>query len=75
MYVAHTLAVRCHTIDIRWHILYIDIRWHILLRFLDQHEEGEVAGAMFNVITLLENAQLNQTKKMKQSNILQYFKP
>ena len=46
-----------------------------LLLFKNQNEDEEVAGAMFNAITLLEGAQLNQTKKIKQSNILQYFKP
>lgn len=46
-----------------------------LLHFLTQNEEEEVAGAMFNVITLLESAQLKQAKRMKQSSILQYFKP
>ena len=41
-----------------------------LLHFKTQNEEEEVAGAtcMFNVITLIECAQLNQAKKMKQSS-------
>ena len=46
-----------------------------LLQFLTQNQEEEVAGAMFSVITLLESAQVNQAKRMKQSIILQHFKP
>ena len=41
--------------------------------FKTKNGEEEVAGAMFNVITLLGSAKLNHAKKLKQSSILQYF--
>ena len=42
-----------------------------LLLFFTQNADEELAGAMFNVVTQIENIKL--AAKVQQSNILQYF--
>ena len=44
-----------------------------LIQFLPQNKEEAAAGAMFNVITLLEGAKVNMEMKRKQSSIQDYF--
>ena len=44
-----------------------------LIQFLTQNKGEAAAGAMLNVITLLEGAKVNMELKRKQSSLLDYF--